>query len=125
VLLPEIRNIVADPNSRVLLVVEDADDWADVSNSLNPGFDGLLKMGIDHHLLFICTVSISRAQRTFSSWLGSVKTQQSGFLIGGGAENGDIFQVRLPRNLSPNEPPGRGYLITPRGNIKAHVAQFR
>ncbi len=121
-LLPEIRDAITEQSSQVLLVADDADDWADISSSLNNLLDALLKTGIDHRLLFVGVVSTSRAQRTFSSWLGAAKTQQSGFLIGGGPENGDIFQIRLPRPLTPNEPPGRGYLVTPRGNVKTHVA---
>lgn len=121
-LIPEIRDAVTMDGSRVLLVADDADDWADISSSLNGLLDAILKTGMDHGLLFLGVVSVNRAQRTFSSWLGAVKTQQCGFLLGGGPENADIFQIRLPRNLSPNEPPGRGYFVSPRGNVKVHVA---
>jgi DNA segregation ATPase FtsK/SpoIIIE, S-DNA-T family len=109
-------------NKRVLLVLDDADDFADISSSLNPVLDNLLKFGLDHQLLVLCAVSVNRAQRTFSSWLGALKTQQHGLLLGGNPDNSDIFQIRLPRPINSNEPPGRGFLVTPRGNRKIHVA---
>ena len=120
-LLPTIKNALLQ-NSNVLLVADDADDWADISNSLNVQLDSILKLGLDHQLTFLCSVSIIRAQRTFGSWLGTLKTQQSGLLLGGSQENSDIFQIRLPRPLNANEPPGRGFLVSPHGNIKIQVA---
>lgn len=117
-----LKTDLSSSEDQLLLILDDGDDWSELGNPINTQLEQLLKSPIGSRLNLVVSVGTSRASRAFSSWLGNARNQQSGFLLWGNQESGDIFSLRLPRALNQVEPPGRGYLITPKGPVKAQFA---
>ena len=99
------------PTDRMLIVVDDADELADPGAKAQGPLEVIQKVAHDAGVVLLVAVSTFKAQRTYSSWLGALRQNQHGVLLGGTQETGEVFQARLPRSSGADVPPGRGYLF--------------
>ena len=122
VLINEILEGATSRSKPPLVVIDDADDWADISHPMAAPIDSLLRLAGEGGLVLLVAASTSKAQRAFSGWLASLKTQQHGILLHGSPDSADVFSLRLPRPLNQVEPPGRGYLVAHGASRKVQIA---
>jgi len=121
-LLDGIMNEVNIQDNRTVIIIDDADEWTDFTSPLTTRIEDLFAKMNGHHGIVAVSTSISKCQRTYSGWLATLKSQQHGLLLGGGPDSADVFQLRLPRPLTPLDPPGRGYLSSKKGVTRVQVA---
>ncbi|MBX6751316.1 MAG: cell division protein FtsK [Micromonosporaceae bacterium] len=106
-----VRERVATPDRRWLVVIDDGDELAD--GSAATALATLVRRGRDAGAIVLCAVQTHVAHRSFGGWITDLRKAKHGLLLRPEIDvDGDLFALRLPQRASRRFPVGRGYLIT-------------
>jgi S-DNA-T family DNA segregation ATPase FtsK/SpoIIIE len=105
-----VRERVATPDRRWLVVIDDGDELAD--SPAATALTTLMRRGRDAGAIVLCAVQTHVAHRTFGGWITDLRKAKHGILLRPEVEvDGDLFGLRLPQKASRRFPVGRGYLV--------------
>jgi S-DNA-T family DNA segregation ATPase FtsK/SpoIIIE len=112
----------AAPAEPLLVVIDDGDELVEAGVGPGGQIDQLQKTAADANVVLLAAVTTFKAQRTYSSWLGPMRTNRRGLLLAGDSGSADVFDSRLPHKAATEVPPGRGVLFRPSGAVHLQVA---
>lgn len=111
-----------EPGSPLLLVlIDDADGLTEglVASPLESLVGGARDAGV----VVVAAMTTFKAARAFAPWVQAMRHERAGLVLQPDVEtDGDVFYSRLPRRSGLETPPGRGFLIEPRGTRLIQVA---
>jgi DNA segregation ATPase FtsK/SpoIIIE, S-DNA-T family len=97
----------------LLIVVDDGDEFTEGVST--PHLEVITKSAREAGTFVIASMSTFRATRAFCVWVPFMRSNRHGILLQPGEDEGEIFNVRLPKRTGLLLPPGRGYVFQ-RGN---------
>lgn len=107
----------------IVVVIDDGDDLAESTSPLSGAFDQIQRAAADSGVIFLAAVTSFKAMRTYSSWIGPLRSAKNGLLLWADSQSADVFETRLPNAPSGDVPPGRAQLFSARGSRPIHIAQ--
>jgi hypothetical protein len=124
--LGELREALSarggDLDHLIVVVVDDGDDLAESSSPLSGPLDQIQRAASDSGVIFLAAVSAFKALRTYSSWIGPLRSAKNGLLLWPDSQTADVFESRLPNAHGGDVPAGRAQLFMARGSRSVQVA---
>ena len=111
----------AAPAAPDVLVLDDATHLVGVG-SFDDRMEDLYRAAHDGSFVVFASVDIARVNEGYSSFLKPLRSAQNGILLQPDTNDPDVFSLDLPRTDRAAQPPGRGFLVSPLGPQRIHLA---
>lgn len=105
-----------------LVVLDDATVLAG-EGTIDDQMEQVFRANRDGKVVVLASAETARINDGYSSFLKRLRDAQQGLVLQWDSGDTDAFNVDLPRTNRVTEPPGRGFLVSPTGATRMHVAE--